>query len=111
MVDRQKNGLKGQLNLAQGKRRRSVALGCRTNKEIVREKAFFRRMSLFRTKRRKYQSPPENNELQFRPQKVFRLDHHITTDGFYYVLLTLGRCPGLNYADLSGRNNQYFANP
>jgi hypothetical protein len=31
------NVLKGQYNLAQGKRRRSVALGLRANREIVRE--------------------------------------------------------------------------
>jgi hypothetical protein len=100
MVNRQKDGLKGQLNLAQG-----IALGCRVNKEIVREKMFFKRMLLFRTKEEKSQYLPENNELQFRPQKGLSLDHQITADGFYCFLLNPGRCPGLNYIGLSDRNN------
>jgi len=106
MVKRQKDGLKDQLNLARG-----IALGCRANKEIVREKAFFRRMSLFRTKKRKSQCLPENNELQLRPQEILFLDYQTTADGFYDIPLTPGRCPGLNYTGLSGRNNRYFANP
>jgi hypothetical protein len=106
MDKRQNDGLKGQLNLAQG-----IALGCRANKKIVREKAFFKRISLFRTKRRKSRCLTENHELQFRPQKSHSLDHQITADGFYRLLFNPGRCPGLNYTGPSGRNNRYFVNP
>ena len=44
-----KNGLKGQNNLAQGKRRRSVALGWRTGKRIVRAIRIKKEKFLFRT--------------------------------------------------------------
>ena len=42
-----KDGLKGQYNLAQGKR--SVALGWRTGIKIVRDRAFIKEKILFRT--------------------------------------------------------------
>ncbi len=106
MVRRQKDGLKGQLNLAQG-----IALGCRANKKVVREKTFFWGMLLIRTKRRESKCLPENNELRLRPQEILFLDYHTTADGFLDILLTPGRCPGLNYTGLSGRNNRYFTNP
>jgi hypothetical protein len=100
MVNRQKDGPKGQLNRAQG-----IALGCRANKKIVREKTFFRRMLLFRTKRRKSQCLPENNELPLRPQEIFFPDYQTTADGFYDIFLPPGRCPGLKFTGLSGRKN------
>jgi hypothetical protein len=45
-----KNGLKGQNNLTQGKRRRSVALGWGTGKRIVRARMIKKEHFLFRTK-------------------------------------------------------------
>ena len=42
MVNKHENVLKGQHNLAQGKRRRSVALGCIGNAEIVRAQLIFK---------------------------------------------------------------------
>jgi len=45
-----KNVLKGQHNLTQGKRRRSVALGCRMGIKIVRGEKFIHENFLFRTK-------------------------------------------------------------
>jgi hypothetical protein len=57
-----KNGLKGQNNLSQGKR--SVALGWKMSLKIVRVITFFEMLSLLRTKR---------HESQFRPKGVFAL--------------------------------------
>jgi len=51
MINKNGNVLKGQHNLAQGKRRRSVALGCKTSKKIVREIAFIKEQFIFRTKK------------------------------------------------------------
>ena len=48
MIDENKNGLKGQYNLAQGKR--SVALGWRMDIQIVREITFIEEKILFRTR-------------------------------------------------------------
>ena len=45
-----KHGLKGQYNLAQGKRQRSVALGWRTRKRIVRAITSIKEKILIRTK-------------------------------------------------------------
>jgi hypothetical protein len=42
--------LKGQVTLAQGKRRRSVALGCNGKAEIVRAQLIFKDKIEFRTK-------------------------------------------------------------
>jgi hypothetical protein len=51
MLDNEnKNVLKGQYNLAQGKRRRSVALGGRTGGSIVRAIRIKKEKFLFRTK-------------------------------------------------------------
>jgi hypothetical protein len=57
MINRDKNLLKarlparqGQKILAQGKRLRSVALGLRANREIVREMVLIKEQILFRTK-------------------------------------------------------------
>lgn len=50
MFCKQKNGLKGQYSLAQGKRRRSVALGWRSGNEIVRAKMCCNEQSNIRTK-------------------------------------------------------------
>jgi hypothetical protein len=68
--------LKGQYNLAQGKRRRSVALGCRAIDKIVRVITFLEGLSLFRTKR---------HEFQLRPQEVFCPDYCIGADGFLSI--------------------------
>ncbi len=48
MIHDDKNGLKGQHNLAQGKR--SVALGLKTDMKIVRVKRFIKKNSFIRTK-------------------------------------------------------------
>ena len=50
MINKHENVLKGQHNLAQGKRRRSVALGCRAGEKIVREIMVKKEYFLFRTK-------------------------------------------------------------
>ncbi len=50
MGNRNENGLKGQNNLAQGKRRRSVALGWRTGKRIVRGNTINNDQFFIRTK-------------------------------------------------------------
>jgi hypothetical protein len=88
-----KNGLKGQYNLAQGKR--SVALGWRTGIKIVRATTFFERFSLFRTQRHK---------SQFRPKEIFCPDYCICTDGIPFIPFTPGVAMGLGYSGLSGRN-------
>jgi hypothetical protein len=49
IIFRKTNGLKGQFNLAQGKR--SVALGRKMGVKIVRDITFFEKLSLLRTKR------------------------------------------------------------
>jgi hypothetical protein len=70
------NGLKGQLNLAQGN-----ALGLKAGKKIVRTMAFFKEILLFRTKW---------HGFQFRPKEVFRSDYCIPADGFRYTLFPQG---------------------
>lgn len=90
MIDNEnRNGLKGQHNLAQG-----IALGFKTDRKIVRAMTFFKCLSLSRTK--KHESPflPENNELQFRPNKIFRLEYYILADGFRYIPFTQGDALG-----------------
>jgi|GEM_PF-2033033 len=105
-----KNGLKGQCIIAQGKRRRSVALGWETGREIVRAITLLKRISLFRTKWVNTYST-QNNVLQFRPQKTFCLEYHVSTDGFVGASFTRGYsrfyrdCPGLGYTGLSDRKN------
>ena len=47
MLNGQENGLKGQYILAQGKRRRSVALGWSSGNKIVREITFIKEKILF----------------------------------------------------------------
>jgi hypothetical protein len=69
-----KNILKGQYNPAQGKRRRSGALGLKTGKRIVRAMVIFMGQLLFRTKRMNSYLP-ENNESQFRPKEVFHINY------------------------------------
>lgn len=96
------NGLKGQYSLAQGKRHRSVALGCGTSGEIVRAMAFFKGLLLFRTKRHESSSFSGIRESQLRPQEVSCSDHHVSADVLLLSFFYPGRCPGLNYADLSG---------
>jgi hypothetical protein len=60
MIYDTRNGLKGQSNLAQGKR--SVALGWKSDIKIVRAITFLEVLQLFRTKR---------YESQFFPKKSF----------------------------------------
>jgi hypothetical protein len=74
-----RNGLKGQSNLAQGKR--SVALGWKTGIKIVRALTFLEVLQLFRTKR---------YESQFRPKRVFRPDYCICADVFLFIPFTPG---------------------
>jgi hypothetical protein len=50
MIKRNKKGLKGRQILAQGKRRRSVALGWETGRRIVRTISIIKEYFLFRTK-------------------------------------------------------------
>ena len=49
MFNGQENGLKGQYIIAQGKRRRSVALGWSSGNKIVRAVTFIKEKILFRT--------------------------------------------------------------
>ncbi len=87
MNNKNKNGLKGQYIIAQGKR--SVALGWETGIKIVRALTLFRETSSFRTKWNNSYSIP-NNVLQFRPQKVFCLEYPISADGCPCVSFTQG---------------------
>lgn len=50
MINRTIHVLKGQHNLAQGKRQRSVALGLEIGERIVRAKTFIKEIIVFRTK-------------------------------------------------------------
>lgn len=73
-INENKNGLKGQYNLARGN-----ALGCETIQAIVRVITIFGGLSFFRTNR---------HESQFRPKEVFRPDYCIWTDGFLFIPFT-----------------------
>ena len=76
ITEENKNGLKGQYILAQGKR--SVALGWKTGIKIVREITFLEVLQLFRTKR---------HGSQFRPKEDFGLDYCFRADGFPIIIL------------------------
>jgi len=97
--NRNKNGLKGQYNLAQGKRRRSVALGWRARKRVVRAIIFFKALILFRTKEvtcvfRKW-------SLAIPSERDYWLCLLNPTDGFSPAYLTQGGVSvrsSLNYA-------------
>jgi hypothetical protein len=79
MIYENKNGLKGQANLTQGKR--SVALGWKTGIIIVRAITFHQLLALFRTKR---------HGSQFRPKGVFHPDYCICADVFLFIPFTPG---------------------
>ena len=79
MIYDNRNGLKGQSNLAQGKR--SVALGGKTGIKIVRAITFLEVLQLFRTKR---------HESQFRPKVVLHADFCIKADVFLFFPFTPG---------------------
>jgi len=109
----------GQQILAQGKRRRSVALGWRASKRIVRAITFIKRHFFSRTKKI-VSCFPGNDALQVRPGEVFRINYHIHADGFRCAFITRDdvsdrsslnsavrlssrRSPGYCYYALSGR--------
>ena len=92
-----KNGLKGQYNLAQGKR--SVALGWRTGIKIVRAITFINVKILFRT-REMTLCFPEIMSLQFRPKGIICFVHRILADGFCRVSYSQG-----GVSDRSSRNS------
>jgi hypothetical protein len=79
-----KNGLKGQHNLAQGN-----ALGIGANKKIVRAITFIKEKSLFRTKG---MIPifRQIMPLQFRPKGIICFVHRILADGFSSASITQG---------------------
>jgi len=91
MLTRQENGLKGQQNIAQGKR--SDALGWNVDREIVRairfsrEDFFIRTKGVFRIFRSMITTP-------FRPKKIFALVTGIARTVFF-VFLFPRRCLGL----------------
>jgi hypothetical protein len=90
--------LKGRNILAQGKRRRSIALGWRTGIKIVRVNTFIKEKILFRTKQR-ISCFPKNDVLLFRPKQRYLSVQHFCTDGFSPVSLTQG-----GVSDRSSRN-------
>ena len=83
--------LKGRHILAQGKRRRSVALGLGTGFKIVRAIMFFEIIVMCRTKR---------HESQFRPKENICFDNRILADDFSSAFLTQG-----GVSDRSSRNS------
>ena len=85
--------LKGRYLLAQGKRRRSVALGLKTIKKIVRAIMFIKEEFSFRTKWI-ISCFPENDVLQFRPQQNFHIIYFGLADGFFGDSFTRGAAPG-----------------
>jgi len=121
MINGNENVLKGQQILAQGKRRRSVALGWRASKRIVRAIMFIKGHFFSRTKKM-VSCFPENDAVQVRPGEDFRINYHILADGFrcmsfypgrrfgcstrnFAVRQSSRRSPGLKYPGLSGRSS------
>jgi hypothetical protein len=81
--------LKGRIVLAQGKRRRSVALGYGKESKIVRVIAFFKEGAWMRTKMivtRFF----EIGLAQFRPKEVSRFDYLFFADGFHFIHFSQG---------------------
>jgi hypothetical protein len=97
--------LKGRYPLAQGKRRRSVALGLKTMTKIVRAIMFIKEEFSFRTKWM-ISCFPENDVLQFRPKQDFRLLYFSHADGFYSDSFTRGVAPGCAILPFQGEENQ-----
>ncbi len=96
-MESQKIVLKGQYNLAQGKRRRSVAvrlssrrsLGLRANQEVVREKTLINGQFIFRTKKLAF---PFKEMIGFNSVRMefLRFYYHAYADGFCGVPDTQG---------------------
>jgi len=84
IINENNNVLKGQYNLAHGN-----AMGINGTNKIVRAISFFEGQLLFRTKRIDT-CFFENNELQFRPKEIFRIDHLFSADGFSCDSFTQG---------------------
>jgi hypothetical protein len=115
MNNRLKNVLKGQQTLAQGKRRRSVALGYRISKRIVRAITSIKEKFTFRTKEMT-SCFHENVFMQFRPKEMICFVHRIPADGFRLLHFTRGGvsdrsslnfAPGYCHSALSGRNKSH----
>jgi len=110
-----KNGLKGQHNLAQGKRRRSVALGIRASEKIVRKIALIKGQILFRTKKMnsiskaiKWLNSVRNKFIVLIvifSRTVFLALHFYPGRRFGSFLPKL--FPGLNYIGLSGQEKPH----
>lgn len=97
--------LKGRYLLAQGKRRRSVALGLKTIKKIVRAIMFIKEEFSFRTKWI-ISCFPENDVLQFRPKKNYHIIYFGLADGFFGDSFTRGAAPGYAILPLQGEESQ-----
>jgi hypothetical protein len=97
--------LKGRYLLAQGKRRRSVALGWETITKIVRAIMAGKEKFSFRTKWM-ISCFPENYVLQFRPKQDFHLLYFSLTDGLTYAFITRGVAPGYAILPLQGEEIQ-----
>ena len=103
-----KNSLKGQHNLAQGKQ--SGALGWKETRKFVRAVTFIKEKILFRTREMTFCFP----EMMFCnsvPKEFFAFFIESSRTVFFCILYPGRRfgsflpqlCPGLNYIGLSGR--------
>lgn len=101
MFNENKKVLKGLHILAQGKRRRSVALGWGTGKKIVRVKTFIKEKVLFQTSVMTSCFPKMMSCNSVR-RKLSALFNEFSRTVFV-ILFYPGRCPGLIYIRLSGR--------
>jgi hypothetical protein len=101
MIDNSnKNSLKGQYNLAQGKRRRSVALGFSTGKRIVRALKI-KKEKILLSDERDHLRFSGNDLVQFRPKEIICFVNCILTDGF--------RCASFTQGGVSVRSSRNFA--
>jgi len=108
IVNEQGNGLKGQYNLARGKR--NVALGWNTDKEIVRARTFIKEKLLFRTREMAFcfskmmfcnSVRKEFFALFIESSRTAFLLHPLPRATFRFV--PPSTYPGLNHIGLSGR--------
>ena len=87
-----KNGLKGQYNLAQGfgvsAQSNGNTLGCETGNRIVRVIRFIGEEFLIRTREMTLFSG--NDVLLCRPKRIIGFDHRIHADGFSSAFITPG---------------------
>lgn len=95
-----KNSLKGWNNLAQGKRRRSVALGWRNDFKFVRAKRFVYKLTVIRTKWR-VSNFPINNLLYSVRYIAFILNNLVSRTVKSFFFFSLG--------DISDRSSRNFA--